>query len=512
MNKTILCIIDGLGINPDQYGNATLDMPNLWNAMKNFPSTQITASGLEVGLADETDAGNSEVGHNAIGAGQHIKQGLALLNEQFESGKIFESDTWKKLSDNAKKTKLNIFTLISDGRLHSDMYNHLFPMLKKCGDEGVKVAIHGLLDGRDVATQSAMKYINDIREFIHENGIDAKIATVAGRSVLVMDRYETDTNLLTNTVEICVKGNGTVVDCVQTAIENEYAKRPEMTDETMPAFILEKEWLVNNGDSVLLLNYRGDRAVEMCQMFEHGKYLTTEQYNEINNCVFAGVLQYDAELEIPKTYLCPPPRIKNTLSEWLVSKGVRQYSVTETVKFGHLTYFFNGNRAKPFDETLEVWKEFPSDVCANMYNTAPNMQTEKIVNDAIANIGNFDFIKLNLPSPDMVGHTGDYKATVVACEMVDKMLGKLIDECKKNNINLIVTADHGNAEFMKYENGDPRSAHTNSPVPFILLPFAAPNLTLKNGSFGLTNIASTVCELLGVEVSPHFNESIIHNS
>ncbi|MCL2416666.1 MAG: 2,3-bisphosphoglycerate-independent phosphoglycerate mutase [Bacteroidales bacterium] len=509
MNKTILCIIDGLGINPDQYGNATLDMPNLWNAMKNFPSTQITASGFEVGLADEKDAGNSEVGHNAIGAGQHIKQGLALLNEQFESGQIFESDTWKKLSNNAKNTKLNIFTLISDGRLHSDIYNHLFPMLKKCAKEGIKVSIHGLLDGRDVATQSAMKYINDIRDFIAEHNIDAKIATVAGRSVLVMDRYETDTKLLTNTVEICVKGNGTVVDNIQTAIEKEYASRPEMTDETMPAFILEKDWLVKNGDSVLLLNYRGDRAVETCQMFENGKYLTAEQYKEIDNCVFAGVLQYDAELEIPKTYLCPPPSIKNTLSEWLVSKGVRQYSVTETVKFGHLTYFFNGNRAKPFNEKLEIWKEFPSDVCANMYNTAPKMQTEKIVDDAIANINNFDFIKLNLPGPDMVGHTGDFDATVTACKTVDIMLGKLIEQAEKHNVNLIITSDHGNAEFMKYENGDPRSAHTNSPVPFIILPFATPNLKIKDGKWGLTNIASTVCELLGVEVSSHFNESTI---
>jgi len=507
INKTILCIIDGLGINPSEFGNATLDMPNLTKAMKEFPSTEIAASGLEVGLADETDAGNSEVGHNAIGSGQYIKQGLALLNEQFSSGAIFQTETWNKLKSNARDKKLNIFTLISDGRLHSDMYKHLLPMLKKCGEDGIRVSIHGLVDGRDVATQSAMKYINDIRNYIEENKIDAKISTIAGRSVLVMDRYETDTSLLTNTVKICVQGRGTITTDIENSINNEYQKNPTMTDEIMPAFILEPDWLINNGDSVLLLNYRGDRAVELCQMFENGEYLSAEQYATIDKCVCAGVLQYDAELEIPKTYLCPPPKIENTLSEWLVKHGVRQYSVTETVKFGHLTYFFNGNRAKPFDEKLEIWREYPSDVLSNMYNRAPDMQTVKIIDDVIANINNYDFIKLNLPSPDMVGHTGDFDATMRACKVVDRMIGKLIENCEHYRVNLIITSDHGNAEFMKYENGKPRSAHTNSPVPFVVIPTQP--IQIKPGKFGLTNIAATVCDLLGVEVSPHFNSSII---
>ena len=525
MDKTVLCIIDGLGINEGEFGNAikAADMVNLNNAIQHFPYTEIIASGLEVGLADPNDVGNSEVGHNAIGSGQHIKQGLALLNAVIESGEIFTSDTWKELVKNAHKTKLNIFIKLSDGRLHSDMYSHLFPVLKQCAKEGLKVAIHGLLDGRDVATQSAMKYINDLNNLIAEHTVNAKLATVAGRSILLMDRYETDTRLLTNVVEVCVRGNAPVITDLERAINDEYAKKPNMTDETMPAFILEPDWLLKNGDSVLLLNYRGDRAVQFCNLMEQGKYLDESQYAEIDKCVFAGVLQYDAELNLPKKFLCPPPVIKNVLSEWLVKHKIRQYTVTETVKYGHLTYFFNGNRAKPFDTKLETWKEFKSDVLASMYNQAPAMQAEKITDDTISAIesNKYDFIKLNLSNPDMVGHTGDFDATVVACKVVDECLGKLITCCRDNKVNLIITSDHGNAEFMKYENGKPRSSHTNSMVPFIVMPFArcpktcgvdhgCDKLQIKDGKFGLTNIAATICELLGIEVSPHFNESIIN--
>jgi len=513
VNKTVLCIMDGLGINKNDFGNAAkaADMKNLNAAIANYPYAEISASGLEVGLTDAKDPGNSEVGHNAIGSGQYIKQGLALLNEKFESGEIFGSETWGRLSANARKSELNIFTLLSDGRLHSDIYKHLFPVLSRCAEDGIKISIHALLDGRDVPTQSAMKYITDVRDFIKKNKVNAKIATVAGRAVLVMDRYETDTSLLANTVEVCVRGKALAVTDIGAAIGGEYKKRPDMTDETMPAFVLEPDWLLKNGDSVLLLNYRGDRAVEFCSMFETGKYLSKDRYKEIDKCMFAGILQYDAELNLPKSYLCPPPSIKNGLSEWLVGNGIRQYSVTETVKFGHLTYFFNGNRAAPFDIKLETWKEFKSDVCANLYNKVPLMQAHKITDDAIAAVksNKYDFIKLNLPNPDMVGHTGDFDATITACKAVDDCLGKLIEACRGEKTNLIITADHGNAEFMKYDDGKPRSSHTNSPVPFVVLPFATGAVKTKSGKWGLTNIAATVCVLLGIPVSHNFNEVII---
>jgi 2,3-bisphosphoglycerate-independent phosphoglycerate mutase len=516
MNKTVLCIMDGLGENPKCEGNAVkaADMKNLEWAKANFPSTLITASGTEVGLVDAKDPGNSEVGHNTIGSGRNIKQGLALFNEIFESGDIWETETWQKLAANAKSTKLNVINMLSDGRLHSDIYKQLFPLVERCAREKIKLSIHGLVDGRDVPTQSAMKYINDIREHIKKCGADAKIATIAGRSILWMDRYELNTKLLSDAVEVCARGNtelATVVRDVEDAVNAEYAQRPDMTDETMPAFILEPKRLIKNGDSVLHLNYRGDRSVQICRMFEQGTYLTPEQYKAIDKCLFAGALQYDAEQNLPELYLCPPPKIKNTLSEYLCGKKVRQYTVTETVKFGHMTYFFNGNKFRPFSEVYEVWKEFKSDVCANMYNKNPKMQAEKITDDACKAIkgGKFDFIKLNLANPDMVGHTADFDATVTACKTVDECLGKLIETCKQDGANLIITADHGNAEFMLYDDGKPRSSHTNSPVPFVVLPFAGTPVKIKEGRFGLSNIAATICLLLGISADPHFNPAII---
>ena len=511
MNKTVLCIIDGLGIDKNLDGNAVMmaDMKNLKYAMDNYPTAHILASGLEVGLVDEKDPGNSEVGHNAIGSGQYIKQGLSLLNNAIDTGEIFKTTAWKEISDNAKGTKLNIIFLLSDGNTHSAL-NHLLRVIEQCAEQRIKVSIHALADGRDVSTQSVLKYIDITREKIKECNANAKIATVAGRGKLFMDRYESNINLYIDGVRVCAMGEAEVTNDIHASVTAEYKKNPTMTDEVLNPYILERDWLINNGDSVLLLNYRGDRAVGICKMFESGRFLTKEQYSKIDKCVFSGVIQYDMEEGLPKRYLCAPPVIQNGLTEWLCKFGVRQYSVTETVKFGHLTYFFNGNRSAPIDKHLETWKEFPSDVCHNMYNTAPKMQAEKICDDAIIAIksGNYDFIKMNFPNPDMVGHTGDINATIIACKTVDECVGKLIDVCKGENVNLIITADHGNAEKMLTSDNKPNSNHTNNFVPFILIE-PTKKYSVKDGVFGLTNIASSICMLLGIDQSPHFNESLI---
>jgi len=513
MNKTVLCIVDGLGINESKIGNAVAaaDMANLKEAKLKYPNALIKASGLEVGLADEKDPGNSEVGHNAIGSGQYIKQGLSLLNNAFETGKLYESEGWKKISSHAKKTKLNIIFLLSDGNTHSSL-PHLLMLLDRCAKEGLKVSIHALADGRDVATQSVLKYIDITRNKIKDSGVNAKIATVGGRGKLFMDRYESNVNLYIDGIRVCAMGEALVVDDIHTAVKAEYAKNPTMTDETLNPYILEPDWLIKNGDAVLILNYRGDRAVGTCKMFERGRFLTPKQYSAIDKCVFAGVLQYDAEDNLPNIFLCTPPVIKNGLTEWLCKHKVRQYSVTETVKYGHLTYYFNGNRAAPFDTKLENWKEFTSDVLFNMYNKAPKMQTHKICDEVIDAIksNKYDFIKTNFPNPDMVGHTGDFDATVIACKTVDECLGKLIKACEEQGTNLIILSDHGSAELMKNKDGTPNSNHTNALVPFILIQNdGGKKFAIKDGNFGLTNIASSICMLLGVKPSPHFNEALI---
>jgi 2,3-bisphosphoglycerate-independent phosphoglycerate mutase len=260
-------------------------------------------------------------------------------------------------------------------------------------------------------------------------------------------------------------------------------------------------------------------------MFDSGDYITPEEYKKIEKCFFVGALQYDAEKCVPTNYLCPPPKIENTLTEWLCKHKIKQYTVTETMKFGHLTYFFNGNRTQPFDPELETWVELPSDKLDNRYDKAPKMQAQGITDKLIFNLrhGDYTFYKCNFPNPDMVGHTGDLSAVIIACQFIDKQLKRIIDTCQTDKINLIITADHGNAEEMIDKDGKIKPSHTNNPVPFIICPFATPTATLKTAppttvnlattnpttTFGLTNIASTVCDLIGIPPSPAFNDSII---
>jgi len=515
MNKTVLCIIDGLGINPNQHGNAVMaaDMKNLWGAYEGFPSTNIVASGQEVGLVSEKDAGSSEVGHNAIGAGQRIKQGLALLDDAFESGEVFASDTWKKIVANSKGKKLQIIHLLSNGRTHSDI-NHLFYTLKQCAKDGLTVSIHALADGRDVTAQSVNRYIKQTRDLIKEYGVNAKIATVTGRAVAFMDRYDSNPQALTTGFEVVVEGKAPITSDIEKSVLEEYAKGQTPTDERLSPFVVEPEWLIKNGETVILLNYRGDRALQTCDLFKNGKYITKEQFKKIDKCMFVGLMEYDSELGIPEMYLCPPPNIENTLSHWLCEKNVRQLTVAETVKYGHITYFFNGNRGKPICDKLEKWIEIDGHKVGAAYDTVPQMRAKEITETVIDAIksNKYDFIKFNLANPDMVGHTGNMEATVIACKTVDEYIGKMIELCKKEKINFIISSDHGNAEEMLDKNNQPGTTHTANLVPLIVMPFAGNNYKIKEGTFGLTNIAATVCELLGVEVSPHFNEGIIQKN
>jgi 2,3-bisphosphoglycerate-independent phosphoglycerate mutase len=514
-NKTVLCIVDGLGYSPNVKGNAVTaaEMPNLTKILAEYPSCYIKASGKEVGLDSDKDAGNSEVGHNAIGAGQTIKQGLSLINGRFSDGSIFNGETWKNISQTAKRGKLDIIILLSDGRVHSDIA-HLFAVLDQCKREDLTVSIFAIADGRDVVPHSIKDYISQTNDYIGKIGVRAKIAVVGGRGQIFMDRYESQTELLTRAFEVCVDGSAEVVKMsgAEQYIDDFYKNNPGVTDEQLPPFVLDGGALISDGDAVLLLNYRGDRAIETARMFDEGAYITGAQFDRIKNCYFAGILQYDSEKNLPRNYLCEPPVIENTLTAWLCGQGIKQYTVTETVKFGHLTYFFNGNKTQPENPALETWAEIESDKLNNQYDKAPKMKAAEIADKLIFNIrhGDYSFFKCNFPNPDMVGHTGDFDAAVTACRFVDKQLGRLYDVCKTDGVNLIVTADHGNAEEMLDGNGNIKTSHTNNLVPFAVCPFGSGgDVTIKEGDFGLTNIAATVCTLLGVAVNPAFNVGIL---
>ncbi|MDR0383769.1 MAG: 2,3-bisphosphoglycerate-independent phosphoglycerate mutase [Christensenellaceae bacterium] len=489
-NKTLLCIIDGCGNSAEKKGNATLSMKNLNDIYNQFGGYLIKASGKEVGLDSDKDAGNSEVGHNAIGAGKTIKQGLALLNDAFSSGEIFKSKVWKDIKDGTGAAKLNLIILLSDGHVHSDI-EHLYKVLDQCRKDNIKTAVIGITDGRDVSPRSCMKYIESVTKKYGN-----VFSVIGGRGRFFMDRYKAEPELLTKAYNAAVKGIGEVEDS-RTFIKNFYDTHPTATDEQIPICVINKELLIKNKDAVLLLNYRGDRAVETCEMFEKGEFISAEDFNKIKDCYFAGILQYDSDKGLPKNYLCPPPKIDKTLTEQLCKLGVLQYSITETVKFGHLTYFFNGNRAKPFDNELEKWVEIESDKLNNQYDKAPKMKALEITDKLVYALRheNFDFYKVNYPNPDMVGHTGNFEAAKTACEFCDRQIKRLFDVCKENKINLIITADHGNAEKMLDANGQTVTSHTNNPVPFIVCPFASPNLQLPKID-GLTGIAGIVKKLL----------------
>ncbi len=511
--NTVLVIMDGIGYSTRAEGNAVYaaNMKNHKKIIAEGASCLIEASGERVGLQIGA-YGNSEVGHNALGDGQHTKQSLALLNDQIATGEIFKMPTYLKLLKNAEKkgNKLNIIMLLSDGRNHSNI-DHLFPFLKDINkyNKNIKISIHALLDGRDVFGQSGYKYIKQTLDFISKNKINASISTVGGRGVILMDRYESNTAWVTNGFKAIVDGVGAATNNIEKSLNDFYKNNPELTDQEFPPHILNKNGLIKNGDSVLLLNYRADRALEMCRMFDHGKYISAEDYKKIDKCFFAGILQYDAETDCPHNYISEPPKITNTLTEYLGDLGLKQYTVTEAVKYGHLTYYFNGNTTKKYHENLEVYKRFESDKV--IYSQKPKMQAKKITNcvvDAIKS-GEYKFIKCNLANGDMVGHTGNFKAAVIACKEVDKCLGKIYKACKKYKTNLIVVADHGNADVMVDENGKIVSSHTANPVWFSAINFASSPFKLNEGEWDLTNVTASIATSLNIKPNKVWEKSII---
>ena len=305
INRTVLCVMDGLGYSERTAGNAVVaaGMPNLTKAQSEHLSTLIRASGHEVGLDSAKDAGNSEVGHNAMGAGATIKQGLSLLNDAFATGKIFESTVWQKISS---YPKLNIIILCSNGRVHSNI-EHLFRVIEQCQKQNLPFSVIAITDGRDVSPRSAAEFLAQV----------PNLSVIGGRGQIFMDRYQAQTEMLTKAFEVCVEGKAPVVTDWRAYLDEFYQANPTLSDEQVPPCIINADNLIKNGEAILLLNYRGDRAVETARMFDNGDYISAEQFAKIKDCYFAGILQYDAEMNLPANYLCEPPVINTTLTSWL---------------------------------------------------------------------------------------------------------------------------------------------------------------------------------------------------
>lgn len=510
--------MDGVGISESSYGNAVLNAytPTL-DQLRKGPFTQLKAHGLAVGLPSDEDMGNSEVGHNAIGCGQIYSQGAKLVNESIADGSIYQSETWKEVSDNAKKSTLHLIGLLSDGNVHSNI-EHVISMLKQAKKEGLKkVRLHILLDGRDVPATSALDYVNQLEEVINElndANFNALVASGGGRMVVTMDRYEADWAMVDRGWKTHVMGEGRQFASTTEAIES-YRKELNVDDQNLPAFVIAENGQavgkIVDGDSVIFFNFRGDRAIEISRAFEE-KNLDKFARTYVPNVVFAGMLQYDGDLQLPKRFLVNPPKIKYTLTERLVSENINEFAISETQKYGHVTYFWNGNKTGKFDDRLETYVEIKSDVLP--FDQRPWMKAAEVSDELIKAIESqkYEFLRCNYPNGDMVGHTGDYAAAIIAVETVDLQLKRVLAAAKKVDGIVVITADHGNADEMYEKSKDPnatpkpKTAHTLNPVPFYVV---GKDVELKQGDFGLANIASTLADLLEIEKDPHWLDSLI---
>lgn len=520
MNKLVLVVMDGVGKSKTGLGDAVTmaNTPTLDKLLAECPHTYIKAHGTAVGLPSDDDMGNSEVGHNALGCGQIYSQGAKLVEEAIESGDIYKSSAWQELKDNCVKNggTMHFIGLLSDGNVHSNI-GHLLALVSHAKKDGVKrVRIHVLLDGRDVPATSALTYIDALENTLaglNDSTFDAKIASGGGRMKITMDRYFANWDMVKSGFYTHVYGEGRGFASASEAINTYREENPGIIDQDLPAFVVKKDGVpvgaMADGDSVILFNFRGDRAIEISMAFDNADFSGFDRGN-MPKVLYAGMLQYDGDLHLPTRFLVEPPQIKYTLSEKLVELGVKSYAVSETQKYGHVTYFWNGNRSEKFSDALEVWEEVPSDKVS--FDERPWMKSAEVTDKVIAAIesGEYGFIRCNYPNGDMVGHTGNLDATIIGVEAVDLALARLLPVVKRNNYTLIVTADHGNADEMLEKNKKGqlavRTAHSLNTVPFIVY---NANCEIADGEFGLSNVASTAMELMDLPVDPHWDTSIV---
>ena len=528
-------VMDGVGLAPDTISNAVAGAytPTLDMLMAKYPMVTLKAHGTAVGLPSDDDMGNSEVGHNALGSGQVFAQGAKLVSNSIESKKMFTSSTWCELISNVKAntSTLHFIGLFSDGNVHSHI-DHLKAMLEQAKVEGVnKVRIHILIDGRDVGETSALEYILPFEDFLSSlngDGFDARIASGGGRMKITMDRYEANWAMVDLGWKTHVLGEGRQFCCAAKAVEA-YREEYKVIDQDLPPFVIAEDGepvgTINDGDSVIFYNFRGDRSIEISKAFEGGADFDKFDRVRVPSVVYAGMLEYDGDLHIPSKYLVNPPEITNTLGEFLTNTGISQLAISETQKYGHVTYFWNGNKSGKFSEELETYIEIPSDIVP--FEQRPWMKCAEITDKLIECLesGKYAYLRVNFPNGDMVGHTGNLQATRCSMEALDLQLKRIIDVVDKMGGVALITADHGNADEMyemdkKTKQPKPnkdgsfksKTSHTLNPVPCIIYDnFYSENYTVKadNGQFGLANVAATMVNLLGYEAPEMWNESII---
>jgi 2,3-bisphosphoglycerate-independent phosphoglycerate mutase len=469
--------------------------------------------------------GNSEVGHNALGAGRVFDQGSRLVNKAIETGSLFETKLWSAIVDRGKQGgTVHFIGLLSDGNVHSHI-DHLYALIDKCVEEGLKkIRLHVLLDGRDVGERSALTYVVPTEEKLNriskKKGFDYKIASGGGRMHVTMDRYNADWRIVQRGWECHVMGKGRAFPTASVAIRALYQEDATITDQYLDSFVIvdaggKPVGPIQDGDAVIFFNFRGDRAIEISKAF------TEEDFNEFKrgplpDILYAGMMEYDGDAHIPPKFLVGAPLIEKTISEYLCAAGITMFAISETQKYGHVTYFWNGNRSGYVDESLEAYIEIPSDKV--QFDKAPKMKALEI-RDRVVDLlkeGGYRFGRLNFANGDMVGHTGNFDATVEAVETVDQCIAVLLDVIKEVDGIAVVTSDHGNADVMFSRGKDGkkviRTAHTLNQVPFAIFDpkYQGEYEMAQVNRPGLSNVAATLVNLLGYEAPRDYDPSLIH--
>ena len=532
----VVIVMDGYGIPKFDVGSAiaAARKPTLDRLFADYPNIKLRAHGTAVGMPSDDDMGNSEVGHNAIGAGQVYSQGAALVADAIASGAIWQGEAWQqivagaKAGINGKAGVVHFIGLFSDGNVHSHI-DHLQAMVVQAKAEGVKtVRIHALLDGRDVPETSALEYVVPFEAFLTEisgDGFDARIASGGGRQNITMDRYDANWAMVDKGWKIHVLGEGQQFANATAAVNGLREQNPGTIDQDLPPFVIGEAGrpigTIEDGDSVVFFNFRGDRAIEITRAFEEAGFDKFDRVR-VPKVTYAGMLQYDGDLQLPRRFLVAPPAIKDTMGEWFSKAGVTQFACSETQKFGHVTYFWNGNRSSKFEG--ETYQEVPSDVVP--FEQRPWMKAAEIADAMIAALksGQYKTLRCNFANGDMVGHTGNFRAATMSVEAVDLQLARILPVIDAMGGVALITADHGNADEMyevdkktkqpaQHPDGSfkAKTAHTLNPVPLILYDnVSGGKLGLQQTEkAGLSNIAATVANLIGLEKHAKWDESLL---
>eukprot|EP01047_Picozoa_sp_COSAG01_P015476 COSAG01_NODE_775_length_13698_cov_60.191632_13_plen_529_part_00 len=520
----LLLILDGVGLGEQNDANAfyKAHTPTLDKHFQGPLFCQLKAHGKAVGMPTDADMGNSEVGHNALGAGRVFDQGAALVQQAFNSKKIFEGTCYQQLVKHTlnKQSTLHTIGLLSDGNVHSHI-DHLLALTKQAAKDGIKrIRCHILLDGRDVAGRSALGYIDTLETHLASlrlSGCDAQIASGGGRMTTTMDRYHAEWDMVERGWQAHVLGTAPVFKTARDAVQAAYDSDAKLIDQYIPPFTLCDDkgpiGCIQDDDAVVMLNFRGDRAIELSQAFEDTQFKRFDR-KHVPNIFYAGMMQYDGDTQCPQNFLVSPPKIDKALGEYFCQQGIRSLAISETQKYGHVTYFWNGNRSGYIDKNLESYIEIKSDTVP--FDQAPAMKAKEIAQETLNHLesSNIDFARVNFPNGDMVGHTGNLEAAIKSMEAVDEQVAYLLEGMKKLGGTTVILADHGNCDVMYTEkNGvkTPHTAHTLAPVPFVIIPrnHSVTYTLSPPKEAGLANVAATLCALLALTIPEQFENSLL---